>query len=76
MELKICMDCRYYGWGTGAPEDCLHEKSKSNINPVNGYVHYKTCEFMREGYSESGGSSCGKEAVLFEQKKPWWKIWT
>lgn len=73
--MKLCINCKYQRFAGDEPYECAHEKSIIKINPVNGYVYYRTCIFMREGYSESGGGLCGKNAVLFEQKKPWWKLW-
>jgi hypothetical protein len=73
--VKLCTDCKYHRFIMDGQDECTHKKSIFNTNLVNGYISYRTCIFMREGYSESGGSSCGPDAKLFEQKKAWWKLW-
>jgi hypothetical protein len=72
MELKICADCKYCRYEhdlDGYVVKCDHEKSVNDIDFTSGRKFFKKCEKMREG-------DCGKEAVLFEPKKAWWKIWT
>lgn len=72
MELKLCKDCKYCVCEhdlDGYIAQCDHEKSVCEIDFISGRKLVKHCTEMRKGF-------CGAKAVLFEQKKQWWKIWT
>jgi hypothetical protein len=71
--VKLCKDCKFYAWWPEGSAECLHEKALHDVNLVSGYTSYRTCSYMRLEFGRPG--PCGKEAVLFEQKKPWWKLW-
>jgi len=65
----FCKDCKY---GQIDPSynhfaRCTHPTSVCDTDLVTGDNCYRTCEFMRM-------NRCGSEAKLFEQKKPWWKL--
>jgi len=49
------------------PSRCTHPTSVWDTDLVTGDNCYRTCDFMRT-------NSCGSKAKLFEQKKPWWKL--
>lgn len=77
--MKFCKDCKYHKYGGNYPSICTHAVSNYDINPVSGYSYFRNCDYMRvDIYTPMGNCNkapCGKEAKLFEQKKPWWKLW-
>lgn len=67
--VKLCIGCKYLRQGR-LQDWCLHPESQYDHSIVNGEYRNKTAFYMREMCGK-----CGREAVLFEQKKPWWKLW-
>jgi hypothetical protein len=54
--------------------------SNYKTNLVSGYEYFRDCTYMRVDFATATGISmqaavCGPDAKLFEQKKPWWKLW-
>jgi hypothetical protein len=67
----FCNNCMFYKHNRGDFVNfytCQHPKSILAVSSVNKEVTYSTCMAMRIG-------SCGEEAKLFEQRKPWWRFW-
>ena len=65
----FCKDCKYgqFDPSYNYPAKCTHPTSVWDTDLVTGDNCYRTCESMRM-------NRCGSEAKLFEQKKPWWKL--
>ena len=58
----LCKDCKFHQ-NIGYGNVCSHKDGVANIDPVDGYVTYRSCRTMREFY-------CMKEGDYFQPKPP------
>lgn len=65
MHTKFCKDCKHML----QPRECAVQIAHTNL--VTGYKTYLDCGFCRQ----YPGNACGPNGKLFEQKKPWWKLY-
>jgi hypothetical protein len=60
-DIKVCVDCTFYGTPHGQRDRCIHPKLTS-IDLVTGKEEYSYCYAQRQS---SGVNFCGNEGKLF-----------
>ena len=60
-DIKLCVNCRFYGTPRGERDRCLNP-IRTTINPVHGDETYPLCISERTGL---GQQSCGDKAKYF-----------